>query len=311
MRISIIAYDGISPFMLSTPLAVFDEACPADKHNVIVCAQDGRTSAKHGLGMTTGHDLRDSQTADLVILPGWRDADEPVSTAIVDVLHAAHARGAIVAGLCLGAYGLAEAGLLNRRRATTHWARVCDFGARYPNVQTDPTAIFVDEGQVLTSAGNAAGLDCCLHLLARLSGLAAANNAARYLVVAPHRSGGQPQLTKRPVPASDAETRVAEILDAIWADPAGHPSLDEFAARSGVSRRSLTRLIRARTGGNLGDVLRRARISRAQDAFLGGIQGIERIAALSGFPDPQSLRTAFRQELGMTPTQWRARQRLG
>ncbi|MEH7829942.1 GlxA family transcriptional regulator [Gemmobacter denitrificans] len=311
MRIAIIAYDGISPFMLSTPLAVFDEACPAHDHNVIVCAHGGRISAKHALGMTTGHNLQDAQTADLIILPGWRNADEPVLTAIVEVLGAAHARGAIVAGLCLGAYGLAEAGLLNGRRATTHWARIGDFGTRYPKVQTDPTAIFVDEGQILTSAGNAAALDCCLHLLARFSGMSAANSAARYLVVAPHRSGGQPQLTKRPVPAAGAETKVAEILNALWADPTGNPSLDELAARCGVSRRTLTRHIRARTGGNLSDLLRHARIARAQDALLGAAQGIDRIAAHSGFPDPQSMRAAFRQELGMTPTQWRARQRLG
>lgn len=311
MRIAIIAYDGISPFMLSTPLAVFGEPFLAGGNDVVVCADRKRISATGGITVEVGHSIDSAHKADVVILPGWRNASETVSPDIVEQLRLAHARGAIVVGLCLGAFGLAEAGLLDGQQATTHWARVAEFGDRYPAIRIDPSAIFVDAGRILTSAGIAAGLDCCLHLLARLSGPAEANRVARHLVVAPQRSGEQPQLIERPAPASSSEHRVADILEQIWANPEPGSSLDVIAAQAGMSRRSLTRHIRARTGGNLGGWLRRARIARAQDALLRDAKGLERIAAQSGFPDAQALRHAFRIELGMTPTQWLARQRLG
>ncbi|MEM5581923.1 helix-turn-helix domain-containing protein [Roseibium sp. AS2] len=311
MRIAIIAYQGVSPFMLSTPLAVFGEPFLASGHEVMVCGESSRISASGGLIIETAHPLAAAAQADVVILPGWRDAGETVSPGILRQLRTAHERDAIVVGLCLGAFGLAEAGLLDGRRATTHWARAAELRARYPAVRIDPAAIYVDDGQVVTSAGIAAGLDCCLHLLARVSGIAEANRVARQLVVAPQRGGEQPQLIDRPAPATSAERRVADILERLWATPEQNPSLDELAARAGVSRRSLSRHVRARTGGSLGGWLRRARIARAQDILLRGEKGLERIAVRSGFPDAPSLRKAFRGELGMTPTQWLARQRAG
>ncbi|WP_321340684.1 helix-turn-helix domain-containing protein [uncultured Cohaesibacter sp.] len=310
MRIAILAYDRMSPFMLSTPLAVFGEPFLASGNEVVVCAEESRISASGGLVIETCHSISTAQQADVVILPGWRDAEEPVSPAILEQLRLAHERGAIVVGLCLGAFGLAEAGLLDGKRATTHWARMAEFGTRYPAVNLDPAAIFVDEDKVLTSAGIAAGLDCCLHLLARLYGIGEANRVARHLVVAPQRGGEQPQLVERPSPISSAERRVADILEGIWAEPVQTPSLDAIARQVGMSRRSLTRHIRSRTGGSLGGWLRRARINRAQDALLRGASGVENIAVQCGFPDAQSLRRAFRIEFGMTPTQWLARQRL-
>lgn len=311
MRIAVIAYEGISPFMLSVPLAVFGEPFIATDHEVVVCATTPRIATTGGILIETDHPLEAAHLADVVILPGWTNAAEPVSDPILEQLRVAHAREATVVGLCLGAFGLAQAGLLNGRRATTHWARVGEFAARYPAVQTDQKAIFVDEGKVLTSAGIAAGLDCCLHVLARVSGAATANRVSRHLVVAPQRAADQPQLIERPAPVSSAEQRVADILEQVWADPGTAPTLDTLAAQASMSRRSLTRHIRARTGGTLGGWMRRARLAHAQDALLQGAKGLERIAALSGFPDAQSLRRAFRCELGMTPMQWLSRQRLG
>lgn len=311
MRIAIITYDSISPFMLATPIAVFGEPFLGSAHEVFACGPERRLPATGGIVIEPGRTLSAARDADVVILPGWRDADEPVCPAIIDELRRAHDRGAIVVGLCLGAFGLAQAGLLDHKRATTHWAAAERLGARFAPVKVDPAAIYVDEGQVLTSAGIAAGLDCCLHLLARLSGVAEANRVARHQVVAPLRSGDQPQRIDRLAPASSAALRVARILEDLWDDPAQTPSLDDLAARARVNRRSLTRHIRARTGASLGDWLRRARVARAQEALARGATGLERISAACGFPDAQALRQAFRKELGMTPTQWRARQRLG
>ena len=144
-----------------------------------------------------------------------------------------------------------------------------------------------------TSAGIAAGLDCCLHLLARWSGTGETNRIARHLVSAP------------------ADHRVSELLESIRTDPCTPPPLDEIARRAGMSRRSVVRHIRDRTGGSLGDWLKRARLARAQDLLAGGARGLEDIALKSGFPDAHALRAAFRTELGLTPTHWLARQRLG
>ncbi len=310
MRIAVIAYDRISPFMLSTPLAVFGDDFMAGGHQVDVCAVEPRITASAGLVIEAPCPLSRASDADIVILPGWRDHSEPVSADILAELTAASARGAVVVGLCLGAFGLAEAGLLEGCRATTHWARIDDFARRYPNVTVDPGAIFVDEGHVVTSAGIASGIDCCLHLLARIAGVGEANRVARHLIVAPQRTGAQPQLFERPAIGTSADRRLAHLLDEMRADPTASPTLGELADRAGMSRRSLTRHIRARTGGSLGEWLRRLRLVRAQELMSAGIRGLDDIAARSGFVDTQAMRAAFRTELGMSPRQWLARQRL-
>ncbi|MGB6241819.1 MAG: helix-turn-helix domain-containing protein [Castellaniella sp.] len=310
MHIAIIAYDAISPFMLSTPIAVFGEPFADEAHQVDVCAEHPVISTQGGLTVQIPHGLDTASTADLLILPGWRHADEPLPEPVVRVIRATVDRGGIVAGLCLGAFGLAQAGVLDGRRATTHWACIPAFAARFPRVQVDAGAIFVDEGQVVTSAGIAAGLDCCLHLLARISGQAEANRVARRMVIAPQRGGGHPQVVERPAPVSQTDHRVAELLDRLRADPVDVPPFEVLARQVGASPRSLARHIRARTGDNLGGWLRRSRLLRAQ-ALLAAGDPIELTATRSGFPDGQALRVAFRRELGMTPRQWMMRQRIG
>jgi transcriptional regulator GlxA family with amidase domain len=309
MRIAVIAYDQISPFMLSTPLAVFGG--PLTGHQVDICAARSRVSAQGGLTIDVPHPLDAAGAADVVLLPGWRDHAEPLDQVIIEQLQAAQAGGAIVVGLCLGAFGLAQAGLLDGKCATTHWARIEAFAARFPKVLVDPVAIFVDEGNLLTSAGVASGLDCCLHLLSRISGAGQANRVARHMLVAPQRSGNQAQLIEHPVIGSTLDRRLADILGGIHADPRQTPSLDQLAAQAGMSRRSLSRHIRARTGGSLGDWTRQARVARAQELLLAGVRGLDKLADLSGFATAQALRCAFRIELGMSPRQWLARRCTG
>ena len=311
MRIAVIAYDRISPFMLSTPLAVFGEPFLASGHRVDVCAAEPKFSASGGLSIEAPCPLEEARDADVVILPGWRDHEEAVPAPIIDEIVASHTRGAVVAGLCLGAFGLAQSGLLDGKRATTHWARCEAFEARFPRVTVDAGAIFVDEGYVVTSAGIASGLDCCLHLLARISGTGEANRIARHLVVAPQRFGAQPQLIQRSALGSSADKRLETLLDEIRVDPTLTPSLDDLAARAGMSRRTLTRHIRARTGGSLGEWMRRLRLARAQELLSTGMRGLSDIAIKAGFPDDHALRAAFKAELGVSPRQWLARQRTG
>lgn len=310
MKIAILAYDHISPFMLSTPIEVFGAGSPPAHHQVIVCATHEQVLAQGGLSFTVPARMEAAADADLVILPGWHDAQVPVARPIIAVLKAAAGRGAVVVGLCLGAFGLAQAGLLDGRRATTHWAQAERFAAAFPAVDVDPGALFIDEGLVVTSAGVAAGLDCCLHLMARFCGPGTANQIARQLVVAPQRGGSHAQLPERPSPSSMAEHRVADLLEQLWQDPRNTPPLQELAQRAGVSPRSLTRHIRTRTGDNLGGWLRRARLARAQELLAAG-SPIELAACQCGFADGQAMRTAFQREHGMSPRQWAAKQRFG
>lgn len=310
MKIAIVAFDHVSPFMLSTPIAVFGASPLSSIFQVIVCADQERVLGPGGLSFNVPASMHAAADADMVILPGWRDSREPVTPEIIEVLKAASQRGAVVVGLCLGAFGLAQAGLLNGRRATTHWAEAESFAASFPAVDVDPGAIFIDEGPVVTSAGVAAGLDCCLHLVARFGGQGEANQVARHLVVAPQRAGGHSQLPERPTPNSSAEHRVADLLEQLWQDPKNTPSLEDLAARAGVSLRSLTRHIRTRTGDNLGGWLRRARLAQAHELLSAG-SPVELAASQCGFPDAQAMRNAFQREHGMSPRQWAAKQRLG
>jgi transcriptional regulator GlxA family with amidase domain len=196
-RIAVVAFDGISPFHLSVPCLVFGEdrrELGVPRFALQVCAAETgplRTSA--GFSIAAGAGLAALRRCDMVIVPSWRDAAEVAPKELLAALRAAHRRGAQIVGLCLGAFVLAEAGLLEDRTATTHWHWAGEFAARFPHVRLDPEVLYVDEGDVVTSAGTAAGLDCCLHLLRQRCGAEAANRVARRLVVAPHRQGGQAQ----------------------------------------------------------------------------------------------------------------------
>lgn len=310
MHIAVLAYDGISAYLLSTPVMVFGAPFAAPGDRLSICATHARLRSAGGLTLEVSSDLTQASDADIVILPGWRDSQEPVDPDIVDVLSQAATRGAVVVGLCLGAFGLAEAGLLAGKRATTHWQHAFRLAERFKDVQVDSDALFIDEGQVVTSAGLAAGLDCCLYVLGRMRGVTEANRVARHLVAAPQRHGEQPQLLKQAVPTSSAAKRLGDALEALRDAPEETPSLDHLAERVGLSRRSLTRHIRERTGGSLQDWLRHIRVAKAQEQMARGTIGLDRIATLSGFSDSQALRTAFKTSLGMTPSQWLARQRL-
>tara|TARA_R110002095_G_scaffold208097_2_gene193580 strand:- start:11 stop:670 length:660 start_codon:yes stop_codon:yes gene_type:complete len=213
--VSVIAFDRISPFHLSAPCVVFGEGQTSpDTFELKVCSAEGkrlRTTA--GYEVVVEHGLEMIEQADILIVPSWRDPNERPPQLLLDALVAAHRRGAQVVGLCLGAYVLAEAGLLDGGRATTHWAYSEDFSRRYPRVQLNPDVLYIDEGRIITSAGTAAGIDCCLHMLREKLGAELANRAARRLVVPPHRQGGQAQFIDQPLPVATRDSNLAELID--------------------------------------------------------------------------------------------------
>jgi transcriptional regulator GlxA family with amidase domain len=217
----------------------------------------------------------------------------------------AAARGAYLAGLCLGAYVLAECGLLNGLQATTHWAYADDFSQRFPQIRLDTDVIYIEQGRIMTSAGTAAALDCCLHLVRQLCGAEVANRLARRLVIAPHRQGGQAQFIEQPVPETRSDHKLSSLLDEVRNAPQLAYTLDQLAAKMAMNRRTFTRHFRQLTGSSFTEWLLHQRISHAQHLLEVSDLAVEQVATAAGFASAETLRLHFRQRLGIPPQQWR------
>ncbi|WP_233803171.1 helix-turn-helix domain-containing protein [Paraburkholderia sp. HP33-1] len=307
--VAVVAFDRISPFHLSVPCVVFGEdrrggGVPAFDFRVCA-AETGALATTAGFSIALTHGLEAIADAHTIIVPSWRDPDEPPPAALLDALRAAHARGALLVGLCLGAFVLAAAGILDGRPASTHWAWADDFARRYPRVRLDPDVLYVDDGNVLTSAGTAAGLDCCLHVLRKICGARAANHVARRLVVSPHRQGGQAQYVQQPMPPNPRGDRLSGLLDWMNGNLATLHTLDTLAARALMSRRTFTRRFRLATGTTVGAWLLAQRLARAQQLLESTDESVEAIAANAGFGSAASLRQHFGDAFRTSPTAWR------
>ncbi|MCC8403596.1 helix-turn-helix domain-containing protein [Paraburkholderia sp. MMS20-SJTN17] len=307
--VAVVAFDRISPFHLSVPCVVFGEdrrggEVPALDFRVCA-AETGALATTAGFSIALTHGLDALADAHTIIVPSWRDPDEPPPAALLDALRAAHARGALLVSLCLGAFVLAAAGILDGRPAATHWVWADDFARRYPRVRLDPDVLYVDDGNVLTSAGTAAGLDCCLHVLRKICGARAANYVARRLVVSPHRQGGQAQYVEQPMPANPRGDRLSGLLDWMSGNLAVPHTLDTLAARALMSRRTFTRRFRLATGTTVGAWLLAQRLARAQQLLEGTDESVEAIAANAGFRSAASLRQHFGEAFRTSPSAWR------
>lgn len=307
VRIAVIAFDGITPFHLSVPGVVFGAAPEeAGGFEVLVCAEGGALlSTSAGFSIAADHGLDAIDGADIVIMPTWHDDCRPAPPALLDALRCAARQGARVVGLCLGAFPMAQAGLLDGKTATTHWAYADALRARYPKVKVDPEKLYVDEGQVLTSGGVAAGLDCCLYLLRALRGADLANRVARRLLVAPHRQGGQAQFIERPLPVSPSDGRFAEVLEWVTRNLSRDHSLDALAERAAMSRRHFTRHFRQATGTSFKQWLLAQRLAQAQRMLERSDAAVEVIADEAGFGSALSLRQHFRAVLHTSPSAYR------
>jgi len=299
IRVAVIAFDGMTPFHLSVPCLVFG----APPFELAVCAPAPVLLAtRAGFGILPRFDLSALDGADIVVMPAWHDDCRPAPPELLDALRRAHARGAQVVGLCLGAFPLAQAGLLDGRSASTHWKAAAELARRHPKVKVDPDVLYVDAGNVLTSAGVAAGIDCCLHLLRRLRGAEAANQLARTLVVAPHRQGGQAQFVERPLPVSPSDGRLARVLDFVTQNLALEHGIDALAARAAMSRRNFTRHFRQATGMSFTQWLLGQRLAQARRMLEAGDASVEAVARQAGFGSALSLRQHFRSTLKTSPT---------
>ncbi len=307
--VAVVAFDGISPFHLSVPCLVFGEDrtdAGKPRFRLRVCSLEAgplRTNA--GFTVEAAHGLEALRRAQIVVVPSWRDDGSPAPAALLKALRDAHRRGATIVGLCLGAFVVAEAGLLDGRPATTHWHLAATFARRYPSVQLQPEVLYVDNGDVLTSAGTAASIDCCLHLLRVRYGAEVANRAARRMVVAPHRQGGQAQYIQQPVPAAAEQDRLRPLLEWLSRHPQRSHSLDDLARRALMSRRTFTRRFREATGTTVGQWLLSQRLALAQRLLETTEQPVEVVAADAGFGSAVSLRQHFAAAFSVSPSAYR------
>ncbi|HLL37187.1 MAG TPA: helix-turn-helix domain-containing protein [Streptomyces sp.] len=250
------------------------------------------------------HGLDHLPRADTVIVPGWADVDEDPPADLVDAVRAAHDAGARVASLCTGAFVLAAAGLLDGKSATTHWAHTQALAERYPEVDVDPDVLYVDNGSVLTSAGKAAAMDLCLHLVRLDRGSATANAVARRLVVPPHRDGGQAQFVTAPVPAPGRHP-LSALLPWVIESLDQPLSVDDLARRAGMSSRHLTRHFRTVTGTTPLQWLLTQRIRYAQELLETTDAGVDTIATATGMGTATTLRRHFSRTVGVPPDTYR------
>ncbi len=301
-----LVYDGLCTFEFGCAYEIFGLPRPElDRpwYRFEICAvEHGPLRAAGGLTIQAPCNLNLIEQADTVIVPGWRRPDAPVSPLLLAALGRVIERGGRLASICSGAFLLAAAGVLDGRRATTHWRYADALARRFPRIKVDADVLYVDEGRVLTSAGSAAGLDLCLHMVRCDHGAAVANSVARRLVLAPHREGGQAQFVERPV-ATDA--RFSRLLEWLPAHLEADLCVADLARQAGMSMRNFQRRFRETTGSTPGAWLIRQRIARARQLMETTSLTVDEIAMHSGFGAAETLRHHFRRLVGTTPTAYR------
>ncbi|WP_369637679.1 GlxA family transcriptional regulator [Nocardia sp. JMUB6875] len=296
--------DGVVLLDLAGPVQVLHWA----GHRIRFASPDGRP-VRTDVGVEIGIDCTLADFAgpiDTVMVPGYAPTGS-VPAELVAAIRDARPHVRRFASVCTGALVLAEAGLLDGRRATTHWAACADLAARFPAVDVDPDALYVRDGPVVSSAGVTAGIDMALSLVETDHGAETASRIAKYLVVFLHRPGGQSQFSVRASVNAPRTGALRTVLDAVVADLSADHRLSAMAARAAISPRHLTRLFRRELGMSPGQYLERVRIEAAQAQLSGGSDGVATIARRCGFGSEESMRRIFQKALGVTPSDYRQR----
>ncbi|KKD06348.1 helix-turn-helix domain-containing protein [Streptomyces sp. WM6386] len=297
--------DGMLHFELSMAYEVFGSApvgVTVPWYEVTVCGSAAVRVGRFRLEPDQG--LDGLRHADTVIVPGWADVDVDPPAELVDAVRAAHEAGARVASLCTGAFVLAAAGLLDGKQATTHWAHTDVLADRHPGIDVDPDVLYVDNGSVLTSAGKAAAMDLCLHLVRQDHGSAVANAVARRLVVPPHRAGGQAQFVAAPVPTRD-DHPLGALLPWVVERLDQPLTVEDLARQARMSSRHLGRRFRETTGTTPLQWLLTQRIRRAQELLEATDDSVDAIATATGMGTATTLRRHFNRTLGVPPDTYR------
>lgn len=311
-RVAVLVLPGVSTFELAVPCEVFgiDRShlgVPWYRFSLVSLSP---SPVRTSLGFTIGteDDVKLLRRADTIVVPaceGWRQSQRRSDDQVAPELQRAHARGARIMALCTGAFVLAEAGLLDGRPATTHWMCAAELADQYPTVEVDPEVLYVDDGDILTSAGTAAGIDLCLHVVRQDFGAEVANAVARDMVVPPHRDGGQAQYIERPLPPVDGDGLLPALLPWLEANLDQDLTVAAMAERCAMSPRTFARRFREATGTTPHRWILEQRLLHAQRLLEGSEHPVERVAALSGFGTAANLRQHFRRATGTTPVDYR------
>jgi len=308
-----LVYDGLCTFEFAIAAEIFGLPRPEmgrTWYRFATCAVErGPLRAQGGLRVEVEGGLELLDVADLIVVPGWKGVNAPVPPSLRARLIAAHSRGARIASICSGAFVLAATGLLDGQRVATHWRHADALRRAYPRVVVDSDVLYVDGGQLLTSAGSAAGIDLLLHVISSDFGAEAANLVARRLVVPPHRSGGQAQFVVRPVPDSPPVPGLglSPLLDRVRADPAQRWTVPRLAREAAMSERTFLRRFVEATGRSPGDWLAEVRTEEPRRLLETTPLGIEQIARLAGFGAAATLRHHFKRATALAPREYRDR----
>lgn len=308
-RVVVLAYDRLCTFEFGVAVEIFGLPRPEMGASwyqfAVAAAEPGKLRAMGGIRLEVDGGMELLQGAGTIIVPGWRDAAEPPPPAMLTALRSAHARGARLMSICAGVFVIAATGLLAGRRATTHWRDAEQLARAFPDIEVDPDVLYVDQGDILTSAGSAAGIDLGLHLVRTDFGPEAANLVARRLVMPPHREGGQAQYVHRPVPPAREGARLGPIFDRMLArlqDPQSIPSL---AAEVGMSERTFLRRFRAAAGCTPREWILQQRLAQAKDLLETTGRSIDDVAASCGLGTAENLRNHFRKHYRCSPREYR------
>ncbi|ADT97760.1 helix-turn-helix domain-containing protein [Mycolicibacterium gilvum] len=313
--VAILAYDGMSGFESGLAAEIFGMTELSERfssgltrpwYTVKLCSESAELRLLGGATVRTAYDLSDLAEADTVVIPSVRDIGDPVSSELVDAIKTADARGARLVSICSGAFALAAAGVLDGHKATTHWIYTDELRETYPGIDIDPNPLYVDNGRVLTSAGCAAGLDLCLHIVRTDHGVRVANDVARRLVISPHRAGGQAQYIETPVPEPAEDGRIAAGMAWALEHLDETITLDELAARSAMSRRSYLRQFAKATGTTPIRWLIEQRIQASLALLESSDHSIDQIAARVGFESTATFRHHFVRQMHTTPSDYRS-----
>jgi transcriptional regulator GlxA family with amidase domain len=309
-RVAALAFDQLSIFELAVACEVFgidrgDMGLP--NYDFYVCAADPPPLHVKGslFSIDAPYRLQDIDRADTVVVPAWNVARGRPDESLLEALRTAYARGARILSVCSGAFVLAAAGLLDGRRATTHWMYAADLARLYPKVTVDPKVLYVEDGNIYTSAGTAAGIDLCLHIVRMDYGAEVANMFARRMVVPPHRDGGQAQYVEQPLPTSLPEVDLAATLSWMQAHLDRELAVEALAERAHMSPRTFARRFVAATGSTPHQWLLTQRVLRAQQLLETTDLPVELVAGQSGLGSAATLRQHFQRQLSISPQAYR------
>ncbi|MGH3738687.1 MAG: GlxA family transcriptional regulator [Micromonosporaceae bacterium] len=307
-RMTVVVFDRMSMGILSFAFGVFDMAAQfgamPDLDLRVVAGEPDAVIRGGDLSCPVRYDLDIIRDADLVVVPNWRNPAQQPPESVLEALRVAHARGARVAGLCSGVFVIAAAGLLDGRPATTHWGLAPALAEMYPKIDVRASQLYVDDGDVLTAGGGAAGMDLGLHLIRTMYGAEVANTLARGMVVPPHRPGGQAQFIQSPVPDAE-EDPVSETMTWALGQLDKVLPVDLLARRARMSRRNFDRRFREITGATPANWLTHQRVIRAQQLLESTQLPIDDIARYCGFSTAAALRPHFRRLAGVAPVTYR------